>query len=327
MPILNADPIFALAAFRVLSLAQFHSNPFQLEAGLLNLTARPGARLRVRWSIWGMAVLLPGCIQGDGSDALERARIHGLRVGFAMERPYAFVDSTGEATGESPETLRRLARELDIEEVQWFPIPFEELIPALEGGRIDVVASGLFVTAERQQRVQFSRPTACVRPVLVQRRGRPGNDSGAVPIVVIEGSVEQRALEESGRLRSEVMAVPDLATGLAAVLGGSADALAISAPTARQIVAEDKDLVLDPAGLPARVAEAAQGCAAFAFRRADSALAVAFDSVLHEFVGSSEHLNAIRPFGFTETELTCAMRPPGEARREWTSCGLAEPRR
>lgn len=294
---------------------------------MLKLAARHRARLRLRRSVCGLAVLLPGCTAADGSDPLDRARAEGLRVAFAMEPPYAFVDASGEPTGEAPETLRQMARELGIDEVQWFPVPFHDLIPALEAGRVDVVASGLFVTAERRQRVRFSRPTVCVRPVLVQRQGRPARDSSPRSMVVIDGSVEQRALEQADRSGSEILAVPDLATAIAAVVGGSADALAISAPTAREIAGDPHRLILDPHGLPAAVAEEAQGCAAFAFRPADSSLALAFDSVLYEFVGSPAHLDAVGPFGFTEAELTCAKRSPGQYRPDWISCESAEPRR
>ena len=283
---------------------------------------------------WNPAVLLLGslvaaCTSGHDADgALERARRDGIRAGFSIEPPYAFVDSAGEPTGEAPEILRHVLGELEVAEVQWFPLPFHDLIPALLAGRVDVVASGLFVTPERSRQVRFSRPTACVGPVLVVRRDRfeglvgegAGKRCEPCRIAVIQASVEERALARQSPSGAGMMAVPDLATAVAAVSEGTADALAISAPTARRIVAGDSALALEARSLPVQVAEDARGCAALAFRPADAELAGAVDSVLAAFVGSPEHLAVVAPFGFTEPELPCPEASPAGPPPRLRSC-------
>ena len=90
---------------------------------------------------------------------------HGgsLRVGFAVEAPYAYVDAQGQVTGEAPEIFRLMAQRLGIERIDWIRMDFASLLPELQLGRIDAIAAGMFVTPERQRLAAFTRPTAAVR--------------------------------------------------------------------------------------------------------------------------------------------------------------------
>lgn len=271
-------------------------------------------------------VLLACTPEVRGNESLQQARTVGVRVGFSIEPPYAFPTPNGDPTGEAPEILRHIAGELGIADVQWFPLPFHQLIRALREGRIDVIASGMYVTPEREQQVRFSRPTACVRPALVVRRGgvQPSAEAAdwtcaGCEIAVLQASVEERALETYGHTR--LVVVPDLSTAAEAVATGSVDALVISAPTARVLVHGNEALAVDEGELPERVASDARGCAAFAFRHEDLGLAAAVDSVLVQFVGSARHLEMIAPFGFTRRELPCQEDPAAPAQRGGTCNG------
>lgn len=279
-------------------------------------------RLTLALSLPALAAvsLTAGCAR-DGGGALDRARAHGLRAGFSIEPPYAWVDSSGVVTGEAPEALRHGAAELGIPDVEWVPLEFPQLIPALRTGRIDVIAAGMFITPERARSIRFSRPTACVRPVLVEPRTGavgPSPASGgaragcpACRIAVVQGSVEETALRSQtseGADGAEIVVLPDIGTAIAAIRAGSADALAISGPTGREIVAAEADLVAGASAFPAAIADRAAGCAAFGFRPADEDLATAFDRVLDAFIGSRAHLAIMRRFGFLPDEIPC---PPG----------------
>ncbi|MHB1167790.1 MAG: transporter substrate-binding domain-containing protein [Longimicrobiales bacterium] len=274
-------------------------------------------------------LIATACAIADEEDgSLLRAQREGLRVGFAIEAPFAFVDSAGHARGEGPVVLRHVAHETGIDSVQWFPLEFTSLIPALEDGRIDVVASGLFVTEQRARTVRFSHPKACLAPALVMRasdaRGAHPNDCDTCTIAVIHGSIEQLALqnavaartaeaEQDERVREQVageatanlLVAPDLATAVAALKSGQAGAFAISEPTARVLVERDETLMLQES-LPDAL-RSAGGCAAFAFRTSDESLAAAFDSVLRQFIGSEAHRAALNEFGFTPAEIGCAV--------------------
>ena len=77
-------------------------------------------------------VLVAACGKGDVPvTSLESARQLGLRVGFAIEPPFAFVDAAGEVRGEAPSVMRYAAAALEIDSLQWFPLQFDNLMPAL----------------------------------------------------------------------------------------------------------------------------------------------------------------------------------------------------
>lgn len=64
-----------------------------------------------------------------------------IRIGYAIEAPYAFLRADGEVTGESPEVARRVVARLGIPHIEWRLAEFSELISELEDGRIDVIAA------------------------------------------------------------------------------------------------------------------------------------------------------------------------------------------
>ncbi|HEU5207896.1 MAG TPA: transporter substrate-binding domain-containing protein, partial [Longimicrobiales bacterium] len=237
---------------------------------------------------------------------------------------------TGEVRGEAPSVMRYVAAALEIDSLQWFPLQFDNLMPALERGRIDVIASGLFITEARGRLVRFSLPTACLHSSLVVRRAtaleRPF-ECDACTVAVIRGSVEEHALHAARTNAAEgttfvedghevrhpaigdaagprLLAAPDASTAVAAVKSGDALALAISAPTARLIASRDTALAVRDTVPPALMAD--PGCAALAFRPTDRSLAAAFDAVLAGFVGSDTHQALVAEFGFTRAEVCAA---------------------
>ncbi len=82
-----------------------------------------------------------------------------IRVGYAFEPPFSFANSTGEVTGESIEVAKLVATELGIANIVWVQMPFDTLISELQLGHIDMIASGMFITTEREQQIAFSSPT------------------------------------------------------------------------------------------------------------------------------------------------------------------------
>ena len=78
-----------------------------------------------------------------------------LRVGTSGEyRPFSFVEG-GELRGIEIDLARRFASE-NGRELELVQLPLVDLIPALVDGKIDVIMSGMSVTSQRLQRVQFT---------------------------------------------------------------------------------------------------------------------------------------------------------------------------
>jgi polar amino acid transport system substrate-binding protein len=269
-----------------------------------------------RWLI--LIAMLGGCAAAAGllaflllprgSLAAARYAANGIRIGYAIEAPFAFLSSTGAVTGESPETARRIAARLGIRRVEWRQMDFNDLIPALEAQRIDVIAAGLFITPERQARVAFSIPTFRVTQGLLVAAGNPRGlhayeDAVAAlaRIAVLSGSVEEAWFLRSGMPPASLLAVPDALTGRVAVESGAADGLALSAPTVRWIAGSGGR---SAAALPFRQpGGAAASFGGFAFRKADTGLRQAWDGALRAFLGGAEHRAVLSAFGFTAEEL------------------------
>ena len=82
---------------------------------------------------------------------------HKLRVGTYLSTPYAFKAADGNLTGSEIDIAQRLAKDMgataEIKTLDW-----DQLIPALQRGDIDIIIAGLSVTPERALQVYFSNP-------------------------------------------------------------------------------------------------------------------------------------------------------------------------
>lgn len=256
--------------------------------------------------------------------AYERLRTTGiLRIGYAVEPPYAFVSPTGRVTGESPELARLVAAELGIRHIEWVQADFDALIPDLLEGRFDVIAAGMLVTPERARTVRFSDPALFVTPGLLVRAGTPDVplaydrlvDHSSIRVAALAGSVEEQQLRAAGLPTARLLSVPDAAAGRAAVESGAVDALALSFPTLRAME-QARPFALD--ALP--VAAAASGAppdagffVAFAFAPRHGRLRQAWNAAQTGVLGSTAHLQAIAPFGFDASHLPGRLRAARDA--------------
>lgn len=280
-------------------------------------------------------MLLFSCVQLGcrADDSLARVqRVGVLRVGYAVEAPYAYINADQQVTGESPETARRIAARMGISRIDWVQVAFESLVPELLQRRFDLVAAGLFITPERQKRVHFSNPTVRVGAGFLMLRGNPkqltsltGLESRSdVRLAVLAGSVEQARLKALSPSPGTVIDVPDAQTGRAAVFAGSADALLLSWPTVYAMASASQGALEAHSAIPSRQgggqsmassrtghrpgAQAAEPLTfadqvAFAFHPDDVSLLDAWNQAQNTFVGSPEHLQLVEPFGFAPTDV------------------------
>lgn len=246
-------------------------------------------------------------------DSLARVRAAGvLRVGYALEAPYAFVLRDGTVTGESIEVAQAVARGLALG-IDCIATEFGRLIPELVRGRFDLIAAGMFVTDERRRRVRFTRPTLIVRAGWLTRAGGPrapssyreAGHAGTLRIAVVDDSVEHQVLRETRPPGIALLVVPDAQAGRAAVSRGEADALALSWPTVSRYARESGGTlvaaVVGDAGVPpARVA--------LALRRDDRTLAEAVDGVLAGYIGSAAHVAMLTHLGLQRGDAPQAAR-------------------
>lgn len=272
------------------------------------------ARRRLLFSTGALAAAaLGGTLLWQRTDrSLSAIRASGvIRVGYAVEAPFAFLDR-GEVTGESPEVARRIVSALGIPRIEWVQSNFDTLLSGLEAHRFDVVAAGMFITRERAQRVAFSEPTFHVQEGLLVRKGNPRQlhsyeaavADAQARLVALSGSVEHSALHALGVPAARLMSVPDAATGLAAVESGAADALALSSISIRWMAMHAPLQDSEPARPFTQSARARlSGFGGFAFRKEDRELLQAWNAGQRPFVGSPEHVALIGRFGLSADEL------------------------
>ncbi|MCD4534698.1 ABC transporter permease subunit [Nocardioides sp. cx-169] len=96
-----------------------------------------------------------------------------LRVGTeGTYPPFTFVDPrTEELTGYDIEVMNAVAEEAGWGEPEYVQSTFDALFPALDAGRIDVIANQVTINPEREARYLFTRPYTYSRGVIVTAAG------------------------------------------------------------------------------------------------------------------------------------------------------------
>ncbi len=111
-------------------------------------------------------ILLTGCAQmqqstsgTSASPVLDRIQARGELVVGTMGNmpPLNMTAKDGEIFGLEPDLARLLAEALNVK-VRFVTKPFNELLPALQNGQVDMVLSGMTITPERNRKVAFIGP-------------------------------------------------------------------------------------------------------------------------------------------------------------------------
>lgn len=254
-----------------------------------------------------MRVLLP---LDDSLTRLQEGSV--IRIGYAIEAPYAYIGSRGSITGESPEVASVIVEELGIDRIEWVQTDFDSLIQGLLDHRFDVIAAGMFITPGRALQVRFSNPTFRVNPGLLTHAGNPHQlqsyedliTNPTLRVAVLAGSIEERYLTQLGISETQLITVPDAITGKTAVSADIADALALSSVTVRWMAAHDASRSVEAIEVPQIFdSPLILGYGAFAFRINDIQLINGWNQILESYIGSPAHLELIKHYGFTESEL------------------------
>lgn len=81
-----------------------------------------------------------------------------LRFGTCAQlEPFAFTIDSGEVLGFDIELAYCVAQSMGLK-LEVYDMRFEELIPALQKGEVDMIGAGITITPERMEQVLFSKP-------------------------------------------------------------------------------------------------------------------------------------------------------------------------
>jgi polar amino acid transport system substrate-binding protein len=261
--------------------------------------------------------LLLGCSTGNPPGGFDGSG--PVRIGYSNEAPFAYYDNqTGELTGESVEVTRRVLEKMGVTQVEGVITEFASLIPGLKAGRFDLIAAGMWILPPRCREILFSEPLSCILQGMLVRKGNPLNLHSyrdvtrheSARLGVVAGGVELMFARAAGIPESRLFIFPDQPSAVAGLQAGRVDANAGPAPAHRDLLLKPSTSGLEAirsfaqpqaSGLPART------CSGIGFRKGDKQHLDEFNRHLTAFIGTPEHLELIRSFGFTEAELPAGM--------------------
>lgn len=170
--------------------------------------------------VMGAGVLVAAL--GSSSSFAQEPYIVGVEASFP---PWAYVEA-GEYKGIAIDAMRAIAEDAGLE-IEFKDLPFPSLIPALAAEKIDILATGLTVTEERSEVIDFTVPWWETNDVVVVPKDSDKNVFTAVCCgarVGVQGGSSQQAWMEANVVPSDIdielatydsyiIAINDMATG------------------------------------------------------------------------------------------------------------------
>lgn len=174
-----------------------------------------------------------GSDESGNSSVLEKLQEKGkITVGFANEEPYGYQNEDGELTGASVDTAKAVFKELGIDEVEGELADYDQLVSGLAAGKFDAITSGMAITPERCENVNFAEPDMKYGEGLIVQKGNPLDlhsykDIAANPdamVTIMSGATEVGFVKSEGVDESQIVSAPDIPATFSAVESGRADA-------------------------------------------------------------------------------------------------------
>jgi polar amino acid transport system substrate-binding protein len=245
----------------------------------------------------------------------QRVKKQGyVTIGFANEKPYAYMTPDGKLTGEAVEVARTVLTRLGIHEMKGEITEFGSLIPGLKAKRFDMITAGMFIKPERCKEVAFADPEYSIGEAIAVKKGNTVNIHSyqdiavnpKVKVAVMTGAIEADYLQKSGVSAAQIVTVPDQPSAIAALQAGRADAVTMTGPSLHSVLDAVKDPSIEKVmdfQQPAFEGKSVRGYGATAFRNEDKDFRDAFNRELQKLKQSGELFKMIQPFGFTKQEL------------------------
>ncbi len=163
--------------------------------------------------------------------------------------PFDTTDSSGELTGLDVDLVNAIAEDQGFT-VKWENLQFDGLIPALQAGNIDIIASGMSITPEREKQVDFSDPyydSGLVVAVASDNNTIKGEDDLTSDMKVAvqigtTGAAEAQDLKDDGKI-AEVVVLPQLDTAMMQLINGDVDAVINDKPVTEAYIAKQGDKI------------------------------------------------------------------------------------
>lgn len=173
-----------------------------------------------------LCTFFTACTPTSSSDLLTDIRQRGYII-VAMEgtwSPWTYHDETDALVGYDVEVAKKIGEKLGVE-VQFVEGEWDGLLGGLDSGRYDIMVNGVGITAERQQKYDFSTPYAYNRTAVIVRK----DDNSIQSMADLKGKKTANTISSTYAAQAEsygatVTAVDDLNQTIELLLGGRIDA-------------------------------------------------------------------------------------------------------
>ncbi|MDX2481894.1 MAG: transporter substrate-binding domain-containing protein [Desulfuromusa sp.] len=189
-----------------------------------------------------------------------------LVVGMTGDQPpLNAVSKDGELIGLDADIAHLIAQSMNLK-VSFAKMPFAELLPALESGKIDMIVSGMTMTGERNTKVAFIGPYfisgkgILLRLNSIEMLKKEGLNSEKFRVATLKGSTSQTVVEQAAP-KAKLSPVDSYDKAIEWLLQDKADAvitdypfcayMAARYPEKELAVAETK-LTIEPLGIAVR---------------------------------------------------------------------------
>ncbi|MEI2417037.1 ectoine/hydroxyectoine ABC transporter substrate-binding protein EhuB [Orrella sp. JC864] len=254
---------------------------------------------------------LPTAQGADTQDTILKNK--SVTIGIHNRYPWGYRDEQGQAAGFHPDLVRAAFAPLGVTKIDFVITEFGALIPGLNAGRFDMVASGIAITPERCKAVIFSEPDLAVGDSLLVKAGNPLNihsydDIIANPKIRLtggRGTLNSRNALDAGVPASQMTYLGDAQAMISALMAGRVDAVTLSAPSVAGLLADGKlegvERTVPFKGL-VRNGVPSMMYTAIAFRQDDDALRQAYNEQLARLKADGVVDTLMAQYNFTDED-------------------------
>jgi polar amino acid transport system substrate-binding protein len=230
-----------------------------------------------------------------------------VRIAYIEEPPFYWTSADGSVVGSDIELARVVLEAMGVSAIEFHPTRFEALLPGVEEGRWDTNVP-IFISAERAQRVAFSRPVWTLGDGFLLPAGNPRALGSYASLAAqadarlgtIAGTVQIGAARSAGVGDDQMVVFQDQAEAIAALQAGKIDAFVGTAVGNRALaeahpgletVAHDRY----ESGKPA--------FGGFSFNKDNHALLQTVNEQLQQYLGTADHRARVAKYGLTRAEI------------------------
>jgi len=186
---------------------------------------------KLRLAVVAVALVLSISVALTDGYADDKVYINGFDAAYP---PFTFVDKDGNPAGFDIDSINWIAKEMGFK-VKHQPTDWAAIVPSLNAKKIDLIASGMSITPERQAAVDFCNPYWQVIQLLVVRKDSDLTVETALApgrqIALLRGSAESKWMTENQLKKGysyELKYYDTTPLAIEDVVNGRADAAAVS---------------------------------------------------------------------------------------------------